>query len=116
MKILNTKLIEEEVDMINDMKISKSRMVDKYPCWYADLEKGKTLDKYYWRVGYVSSNCERECIVNLVNIGDINNREFLKKVFSVEFPSKLVDLFKKGGEEAVMDWVGKKSKESWEVF
>lgn len=109
MRILNAKLetIAEEKVSTTNTKISKYRMTDKYPCWYADLEKGDTLDKYYWRVGCVSEEEESECVIKLVDIGDISNKEFLKKMFSSDFPLKLLDLFKKGGEESVMDWISK---------
>ena len=82
-------------------------MVDKYPCWYADLEKGDTLDEYYWRIGCVSSEKKSECIVKFVDIGDINDRSFIKKMFGAEFALKLINLYKEGGEALIVDWVNK---------
>jgi hypothetical protein len=107
MKVLNAKpnVSVSKEDLTVTSKITKSRMVDKFPCWYADLEKGDTIEEYHWKIGCVSENEEKECVVMLTDVGDVTDRDVLEKAFSNEFSIKLVDLFKQNGESAVKDWI-----------
>lgn len=78
---------------------------DKQPCWYAQQERGTSRHDYKWKVGRKHEGEVDEYSFSVSKAGDVNDEDFWKRVTSQDFAVELIDLFRKGGQKAIKDWV-----------
>lgn len=76
----------------------------KQPCWYVSIEKGSTAKDNKWKVGVVHPTGKKdEYSFKFSRIG--KDQKSLDKAASKDFGIKLLDVYKKGGQEAVEQWL-----------
>ena len=78
---------------------------DRQPCWYANIERGDKRKDYKWKVGCKSDGQTDEYSFEISKAGDINDGEFWERATGLDFATKLIDLFKSGGQKSIKHWV-----------
>lgn len=79
---------------------------EKQPCWYANLNSDDGRSKAVWTVGVKREGEDaQEYSFKLSKAGDVDDDEFWKYITSPDFAVELINLFRVGGEKAVVDWV-----------
>lgn len=98
-----------KVKEIHD-KYNKIRDVS-YPCWFVSLDNIKNLEEAKWNVG-VCCDCHKDQYSFLLkSLGNMEDRDFLKRITSLDFALDLISAYKDGGSMAVEIFVAKIRKD-----
>lgn len=79
--------------------------IDKYPCWYANMKRGKKRKDYKWEVGYNYNGKSDEYSFKISKIGDVDDNKFWNHVTSEDFAIELIELYKNGGQKNIKNWI-----------
>jgi len=85
-------------------------LLDRHPCWYANLEDRSNRNKAKWVVGIKESGKVRECKFRVARFGDVFDEKLWERVTSIDFALEALEVFKVGEKEALLKWI-KKQKE-----
>jgi len=82
---------------------------DKQPCWYANFSDHEDRTQSTWTVGVKRlSESKREYSFKPCMVGDVTDDTFWRHTTSSDFAIGLIDLFRDGGEHAVVKWIKSK--------
>lgn len=82
---------------------------EKQPCWYANLENGKTRAKTKWIVGVKKVGEEKnEYSFKVSKIGSVKDDKLWAQVSSLDFAIELIKRYRSGGKKEINEWIKNK--------